>query len=227
MAIFSLTQVPNTIPSCVLWLDANDPAGNHTQPANNSALSTWVDKSGTGNHATQATGSMQPLFKTNSQAGLPAIRFDGVNDWMACAKTLTVADHDIFMVQKILTGADKRSLYWYNGSNTGFYFNNDSTTADFPTPTLILSDLAASTDFYIAEHQRLSNAAALFKNSSSQASGTCNASNLVAYLTIAADYTGGAPGNNDICEILVYRRQLSAAERTKMYGYLKNKWGIA
>lgn len=73
---FSPTQLNNLI----LWLDGTDPLGTGIIPSNNSAVGTWVDKSGNGNNATQAVGANQPLFKLNSVNGLPAISFDGVND---------------------------------------------------------------------------------------------------------------------------------------------------
>jgi hypothetical protein len=48
---------PLSILGCQLWLDANDPAGTGIQPANNSTVSTWVDKSGNGRNTT-TTGTV-------------------------------------------------------------------------------------------------------------------------------------------------------------------------
>ena len=61
--IFPITLVPRTVPSLVAWFDANDPAGNLTQPADGSTLTTWFDKSGNG---FSATGGIPPYTYTAS-----------------------------------------------------------------------------------------------------------------------------------------------------------------
>jgi hypothetical protein len=234
MAVFPITKVPLTLGGLVLWLDANDPAADGTQPSNNSNLSSWVDKSGNKNNATQATGANQPLFKTNMSGGLPAIEFDGVNDFMLTTNTLTVGDNTIFVVQKILTVADTRLLFWYSGGGNGFYFLNGQDGAsggnggsvDFFTPTNFIYNTALSTGFYITSRKRASTTATLYKNGVSQASAACNSGNLIGAICLGGANGASACGNNDICEVLVYRRALSDAERSTIDTYLKNKWGI-
>lgn len=48
----------------------------------------WNDESGQGNHLAQATAGAKPTYKTAVQNGLPAVRFDGVDDYLSRA-TLT------------------------------------------------------------------------------------------------------------------------------------------
>src|SRR5204863_3227753 len=55
---------PATLKGLVLWLDGSDPAATGTPPANNTAISSWVDKSSNANNATQGTGANQPVFNT-------------------------------------------------------------------------------------------------------------------------------------------------------------------
>ena len=45
--------VPSQIPNLGLWLDASDVNANGSQPADNTAVTTWVDKSSNGFNATQ------------------------------------------------------------------------------------------------------------------------------------------------------------------------------
>jgi hypothetical protein len=52
--------IPTLVPGCGLWLDGSDPAGTGKPPANGSAVSTWIDKSGNGLNGT-ATGTT-PTF---------------------------------------------------------------------------------------------------------------------------------------------------------------------
>ena len=44
--------LPTNIPSCVVWLDGDDPAGTGVRPASGSTVSSWKDKSGQANHFT-------------------------------------------------------------------------------------------------------------------------------------------------------------------------------
>lgn len=50
--------------------------------ADTNPVSSWIDSSGNGNHAVQATGLDQPLYRTNIVNGLPVVRFDGVSDFL-------------------------------------------------------------------------------------------------------------------------------------------------
>lgn len=82
MAIFPIEKFPLTIPGLLLWLDANDPSADGTQPSNGTSISSWKDKSGNGNHAFQGTMANQPIFSINILNGLPALVFDGISQIM-------------------------------------------------------------------------------------------------------------------------------------------------
>lgn len=59
-----------------LWLRAND-----LSLSNGAAVTSWSDFSGNNNHATQSNASYQGTFQTNQINGLPAVRFDGIDDF--------------------------------------------------------------------------------------------------------------------------------------------------
>ncbi|MFT5239926.1 MAG: hypothetical protein ACI9X0_000894, partial [Kiritimatiellia bacterium] len=82
---FDLTLVEGL----ALWLDATDIDGNGAPDSllEGAPVSTWVDKSGLGNHATQATTDLQPAFTSSALLGTPVIRFDGVNDRLSAGTT--------------------------------------------------------------------------------------------------------------------------------------------
>lgn len=71
----------------VLWLDASDPNGDGTTPAEGSEVTLWADKSGTGNEATvnpnglgtPNTGAYFEAAPTGFN-GVPALRFDRDDD---------------------------------------------------------------------------------------------------------------------------------------------------
>lgn len=236
MAIGSyITKTPLTVPGLSLWLDANDPAGNNTQPTNNSALATWVDKSGNKNTAANGNGSQQPLFKTNILNGKPTVRFDGIDDWFSTPNVLATTGFTLFEVKKVLTYADKRGVYYYNGSNEGFYSNNDNNGQGvyFFSIVAVIQNNAQSSDFIIQTHRKLitipgvAAAGSIIKNDVVQTAAPVSPLGQNAYLTIGADYGGGACGNTDYCEILFYSRDLTNAEITSIDTYLTNKWGVA
>ena len=60
-----------------LWLDADDAS---TITETGSAVSQWADKSGNGSHATQATGSKQPVYTSsdNTLGGMPSVGTGGL-----------------------------------------------------------------------------------------------------------------------------------------------------
>ena len=62
-ALSEMAFIKRTAPA--LWLDARFPNGfGGSIPADGTALSQWNDLSGNGRHATQATGTEQPLFRS-------------------------------------------------------------------------------------------------------------------------------------------------------------------
>ncbi|KPK48024.1 MAG: hypothetical protein AMK72_07610, partial [Planctomycetes bacterium SM23_25] len=72
------TAGPLVGPDLVLWLDAQDIAGGKgvDVPADKAAIATWADKSGCGNHATQAVEDRRPTYVRDALArGLHAVRF--------------------------------------------------------------------------------------------------------------------------------------------------------
>ena len=62
-----------------LWLDAADAS---TITLNGSTVSQWSDKSGIGNHMTNAIASSQPLYSATGFNGRPALDFDATDDFL-------------------------------------------------------------------------------------------------------------------------------------------------
>ncbi|MEQ9364036.1 MAG: hypothetical protein RIF32_07335 [Leptospirales bacterium] len=61
---------PDAFSGLKLWLEADQIAGTDGQP-----LSTWLDLSGQGNHATQSTPAQMPLYKGAGINSLPGVEF--------------------------------------------------------------------------------------------------------------------------------------------------------
>lgn len=77
--LFTLSSTfdPLSITGCKLWLKANSLSLNDGDP-----VTTWADQSGNGNDANQGTAGNKPLYKVNIINGLPAVLFDGSDDFM-------------------------------------------------------------------------------------------------------------------------------------------------
>ena len=85
----------------VLWLDANNILGSDGSP-----VSSWNDKSGWGNNATQTTPVNQPTLQTVELNGQSTVRFDGIadftlGDWLKITDSSSLDNTDgltMFMV---------------------------------------------------------------------------------------------------------------------------------
>lgn len=72
---------PRVFDGLKVWLAADRLTG----LADGAAVASWTDMSGNGNHAVQATGANQPIYKTGIVQGRPVVRFDGANDFLKIA----------------------------------------------------------------------------------------------------------------------------------------------
>jgi hypothetical protein len=92
--------------------------------ADNTAVSSWEDRSGNNNDATQATAAAQPTYETNEVGGQPAVRFDGSNFLTASAVSAPTASSIIATCRPSTTsGNDRNAFYYGNSSNFSPNFN--------------------------------------------------------------------------------------------------------
>ena len=70
----SQISAPTDLPDLVFWVDANDVTGTGMQPANGSTVTTWVDKSSSGNNLSTVGGTV--TFESTGFDGTnPGLRF--------------------------------------------------------------------------------------------------------------------------------------------------------
>lgn len=92
---------PIDIPGLKFWVASDDLVLSDNDP-----VTTWVDKSGNGNDASQSTAGFKPLYKTNIQNGKPIVRFDGTDDQLEISDTSIVGGEtglSIFIIIKEAT----------------------------------------------------------------------------------------------------------------------------
>ena len=219
----------------VLWLDAADSS---TITESGGSVSTWADKSGNANDATQGSASKQPTIGVPTVNGLNVIKF---ND--ADSQTLSVADDGIFDVfggsYTIFTvlytdnpGVNQRPFYITSGSGDVNLGNIDSGNVA-ERVTFGVNGISAQNSSvdntlpYIAAFVRDGTTITNTFNSDTESTAT-DASVIDITPTrvdIGSDSDSGAYLSGNIAEILVFDFAMSDIERSVIEDYLDSKWG--
>lgn len=242
---------PAQTPGLVFWFDGQDPAGNRIYPANAAAQATWFDKSGRGNHVTQATGSQQATFRTNIINGKSAMLFSQALSTFyqrnAVKDFYSVNSYSIFAVVRptflggngalIETGSGATSgIYILLPTGSGIRLTHRSPFAGSGGDTAITGSGAVSiNNNYILQFHR--SAANNNQTSTSSSGTTITLTPLTqpAYpasdmrLTIGTNPNGVATNTYTgyMGEICGYVGEPSAARTASLISYLSNRWGIA
>jgi hypothetical protein len=226
--------------SLLLHLDASDPSGTGSIPADNTPMNAWVDLA-TGRSVVQATSADQPIFRTNGIGGEPAFQFDGQN-------TFFDADIDInasvlpnvtivVVLQNIANDAYPYSGVWGadlggwgrfmsavgtaggNGVSNGGGFTFISGLSDAATPIVSTTILAGST----------ANGSSSYVNGvlGTTFTGSTNANDT--HLSIGSlngpnNFISGYQEYGFIAEVLVYGTALSTTDRQTVEAALTTKY---
>ena len=233
-----------------LFLDANRASSFTTQDntgIGGSAMdiAAWADQSGMSNNALQATALNMPELVSVGMGGLPAVRFDGIDEFLDVGALGTIGNSDFTVFAAIdladvsggsTGGHNKRVIHAFSGGNSLQWVVNESaldrlssgvgnvssTSGNVFTllPSIVTNTGdGASTDF-------------AFLNGVSPVSGTSAAGNpspTGSGFRIGADRAG--TGHNgqlvgDVSELVVYDRELNSAELIITENYLSSKYGI-
>lgn len=214
-----------------LWLRADAITG----LASGDPISSWSDSSGNANHATQATATKQPYYKSSGTNSKPAVHFTGSNA-LQTGTGDALGDFTIFIIFKKLGSADIAfgRLLDKDFAN-GFWIGRNNTTANsFGGGVREGSDpygiYGTFTDQapHLLESIRTGTTHQLYRNGSLLTSNTVSstATSTAAY-GIGGDYAnaGNYLYRGDISEIVVYNTALSTADRQAMESYLNVKYG--
>lgn len=220
---------PKTLAGLAGWWDASDAS---TITLNSTTVSEWRDKSGNGRHATQATAANQPVYSTNQVNGRPALTLDA-------ARTMEVAawafkdEATVFCVFKH-SGGNNNALFQRGGVNAAHavllegvapnltvtarhYNSKDSTSASVGQNTYRV----AMALFTGLKSQIFINGTA----ASASATGETREGNSYAMIMFGLSASLYRL-NGGVAEMLYWDRALSAAERSKVNGYLSKKYNI-
>ena len=227
------TGLPTTTTAATLWFKADALA-----LANNAAVATWTDSSTTPANATQATGTKQPLFITGVVAGLPVVRFDGVDDTMSTARNWTPGYTAFAVMRQSATGVD-HTLFSGAANTNATRVDATNHLAMLKTNVAIMATTVGTTPNPTTAFHVLAFSVAPGDGSSLRAIKmtidgaleTFSSANYATALPIAigANDPGGTPGafmKGDIAEMLYYPLDLSDVDRRAVEAYLGSKYGI-
>jgi prepilin-type N-terminal cleavage/methylation domain-containing protein len=233
-----------SIPGLRLWLEPslNDSiTGNQagTNLSDGELVASWNDISGNNIDVSQEINNRQPQFIASAINGLPAIRFDGVDDVLTNnSGAISNGNNNYTMIavwQKNAAGGEsviftQDSNGCENGSGAGIMANNNSIGsygcgADFnyyPT-TLSLEENSPHISIVRVDKSQ-TNPTTIYLDGLRQASEA----SLIGGLNASIIGVGGSPNNGlnfngDIAEIIVFDRALSPAELSAANKYLSKK----
>jgi hypothetical protein len=241
---------PLLVPGCQLWLDGADPAGNGVIPANNTIITSWVDKSNSGNTCTNSTSANAPVFKTNITNGLPVLSFTGpgtsgttTSQWLDnTVMTFPNTNNTIFAVvyndnsttksftnyNYIISGRSNFSFGYTSGGSNRFatFIGSGSawndTLVNTPSTSTDMNGVWSLTSMTLA-----TNVLTPYFNRAAQNTKTGTMGSATG-LIIGEAPSGfrGQCWNGYIAEILIYNTVLTTSARQQIENYLVQKWGL-
>lgn len=219
---------PNDLPQLALWLDAADIS---TITHTGGAVSQWSDKSANHHHATQATGTNQPMMgiKVN---GLNTLTADGGNDFMilpAGLHSIANGPNTFFLVLKNTKTTAQIAIYGV-GANSNAYTINFGEGGSFTgrqykhggqvNYTRALDTTSVHTHAWVRDGLSLR----VMEDGEILATGTNATGSPLSALYIMGTGTNRWSGGS-WCELLIYNRALSNKEINDVGLYLGRKWG--
>lgn len=137
---FDITTTSPINSGLAFWLDATTITG----ITNGSGITTWFDRSGSGNHMSQSSGILRPLYIQTGLNNLPVVRFDGINDYLS--GSIISGNLSVFMVLRNQNSPDFAPILGSSnntcGSNSCFHGDTTASQLLFSTtrtPNQILS----------------------------------------------------------------------------------------
>ena len=209
------------------WLDATK-----LGLSNNDLVSSWTDFSGKGNHAEQSNSSFRPTFKTNQLNGLPAIQFDGTNDYLEYLSHITNSGITTFIVFKENASKNTQALlnienHYFAARNVGGNSFNATYGSFSSINTLRISRTAdfsifsASTENNVGTADLYMTSGALKSTKSRTGYFTSTQSKVGVRVLSNAYHLNGL-----LSEIIIFDDKINSAKRKIVSAYLGAKYNL-
>ena len=217
-----------------LWLDAALPA---TIIKNGTQVTEWRDKSPYERHCIQTTESARPTFQETGIAGLPAVSFDGADDflpfsdqtlpWIASSSFTIVyvaskpATNNTYVIGGTASGTRNNLVVGYVSNNTHkFGFGNDDQNGIVPV------GITGTPEIYTLVYNNTDNSRRVRRNGVDVAVGA-SSGGLTNMTGQVIGRFSAAFGAFKLGELLIYSRALSVGEYISIERDLVSKWAIS
>jgi lysophospholipase L1-like esterase len=221
-------STPSEIDDLEVWFSAGSLA-----LSNGAAVSSWSDDSGNGHDAAQATAGNRPTFVADAFRGLPAVRFDGTDDYLETNSIYDGTETEItaFIVHAKPTdglgmslaiagspAATDTSRLWLGANNNQqLYCSNYVGFAGAVGSTRLPRILAMTTN--TAKVRRLFvDGYIAMRDTASQVLG------LNGVMRLGGSIAGSYDTDADIYEVIIYKRALTDTEINIVHSYLQSKY---
>lgn len=241
---------PSAISGLKLWLDASDINNGGANPADGSNITTWKDKSGNANNATQFSGQNAGKVYSNQINGKSVIRFARVSQTLGSVyqvsgvdiRATTMPAVTIFTVYKQGAQSGDQGLWGDdNGGWDRFYFTSWSSSvgADnggaslgpqtVPAATVTGAGIVGVVRLMTAVYNRgVTNGSNIYFNGQTITTFTDNTDPTAAQTNLRIGWDGDDNAyNGDIAEMIVYNRKLDPCEIQQVNRYLNVKYGVS
>lgn len=200
---------PADLAGLTLWLKADgtlwqDAARTTPATADGDLIGSWDDASGNGLHVSES-GATRPTLKTSIVNGKPVIRFSG-------SQTLKCNGFDLASMTLFCVIRD-------NTSNTSFYVLDFGA---YGAKSVIDNFDSHKIEWYNSPRTTIgTQSTSVFQNINTDVGSSGSSSPF---------YVGSVLGSfgyvGDIAEVIIYNSVLSAGNKTKVNGYISDKYGI-
>lgn len=196
------------------------------------AVASWADgKASRGRHATQSTSAKRPTLVLDAQNGKAALRFDGVDDYLATTSYTRSSPLSLFLVLKQHSWGTSRSICDCLSNYYAYLLKQHASTSGklvacslsgLPDATLAVSSWGVVCVVFdgVSSRIRVNAGTALTGDVGSEVGGG-----------IVLGSSGGHNlGNNcsyvDIGEVVEYSAALTTTQEERVRNWLNNRWRV-
>ena len=198
---------PSDYTGCQLWLDGADPNGTGRQPASGTVLTSWTDKSGSGNTVTLPSLT----YSLNTYTGYPGVVFTSGT----ASSQLTLSPYDCFFASSYTSSLFPISYPGLLGQTAVVMFGNYWQSANFMANGGGFNTNGLNTyGNYVADARNMTVSDVYSLPSSTFA--------------LRVGSGDGYPNNSwlgHIYEVIVFSNALNTRQRQQVEGYMCQKWG--
>lgn len=223
--------LPTDLPELELWYASDQITG----VANGDTVTTFTESSGNNRNISQSVEGQKPKYYTNVQNGLPAVRFDGVDDYLVHGPTYTVNQPNTHylavLISDITSSTVNSNAFMFDGqpNRTGILYRTSSGQwgmyTGIPGSVEYGGTLVSSSVILTLVSDGVS--AALYQNGSLIVSGNGGNDEASGFVMAAISNYVSFFARMDFFEYLMVTGSHDSASRAQVISYLSDKWDIS